>query len=301
MRTSTSDRRQFLLGAAATSLLVACGSSSDPSGGDPDAGPTANESDLSVVRFFGPYFPPGAPARVPFGIADADGALPADAVPGTVVLSVRSPDGEVVAADLTATRHDEGLPRPYYAFEFTPEVTGFHDFTVDVDGAELVSQLQVVGPDAPGMAGFVGPGDPLPPLVTPTVDDPQGVTPVCTRDPMCELHQHTVADLVGTAPLALLVATPAFCQTAVCGPILDVLLGVVPDFPEVEFVHAEVYRNPAENEVPPVASDFAPVVGELGLPFEPVLHLADSSGTVVERLDYIFDASEMREVLSDLR
>ena len=293
-------RRQFLAGAAATTLLAACGGDDDDivAGGAGDEG-TA-EPELSVVRFYGSYFLAGAAARVPFGIADTDGLLPVEASPAEVTVSVAAPDGTTVARDVEATLRAEGLPRGYYEFSFTPEEPGLFDYTVTVDGEELVSQLQVSPADDPIVAEVVGAGDPMPKVETPTVADPRGVTPICTREPVCDLHDRTVAEVVGTAPLVLLVATPAFCQTAICGPVLDIMLERVAAHPGVTFLHADVYANPAEKSQPPVPEDYAPVIGDLGLPFEPVLYTVGADGLVRERLDYIFDGSEMTEAIERL-
>ena len=303
LRLGAPSRRQFLIGAAATTLLAACGDDDDvaTSSETSDASDaSSSDPELSVVRFYGPYFLAGAASRVPFGLADTDGILPIDASPEEVVVSVEAPDGSVVAGDLTARLRADGLPRGYYAFEFTPEEPGFYNFTVSTDAGELPSQVQVAPADDPIFGELVKPGDPMPAIETPTVQDPRGVTPICTRDPICPLHDRTVAEVVGTAPMVLMVATPAFCQTSVCGPVLDIMLEQTGDFPGVTFLHADVYRNPEENQQPPVPEDFAPVTTELGLPFEPVLYTVGADGIVRDRLDYIFDGSEINETVARL-
>lgn len=299
LRSAGATRRHFLLGAAATTVLAACSDSGNGSEAVP-ATPAPDGNDLSILRFFGPYYAAEQAARIPFGLSDSAGLLPADAVPGSLSVSVKNPDGEVVAEDLTAVLHADGLPRPYYAFEFTPASTGFYDFTTDVDGAEVISQFSVIAPDAPEIAPRVDPGDEMPPLVTPTVADGLGVTPICTREPVCPLHDQTVADVVGNGPMALLVATPAFCQTVICGPVLDVMLGIMDDYPDVSFVHAEVFTNPEENSVPLSIEDFAPVVTDLGLPYEPAFYAVGADGVVQDRLDFIFDAADMRASLDQV-
>ena len=293
------SRRQFLAGATAATFLAACGSGDDDTGaGSPDdTAVTLDPTDLSVVRFFGPYYGAEETARIPFGLSDSAGLLPADVLPGNVTVAVRNPEGEVVAEGLTAALRTEGLPRPYYAFEFTPALVGFYDFTMEVEGAEVISQFQVIEADAAEIVDRVGPGDMMPALETPTVDDARGVNPICTREPACSLHDRTVAEVVGNGPMALLVATPAFCQTVICGPVLDLMVDLVSDFPDVSFVHAEVFTDPSQNETPPVIEDFAPVVRELGLPYEPVFYVVDGDGVVRDRLDYIFDSSDMRASL----
>lgn len=298
-RVITPSRRQFLAGATAATLLAACGSGDDDTstGSPDDTAVTLDPADLSVVRFFGPYYGAEETARIPFGLSDSAGLLPADVLPGNVTVAVRNPEGEVVAEGLTAALRTEGLPRPYYAFEFTPALVGFYDFTMEVEGSEVISQFQVIEADAAEIVDRVGPGDVMPPLQTPTVDDARGVTPICTREPACALHERTVAEVVGNGPMALLVATPAFCQTVICGPVLDLMVDLVPEFPDVSFVHAEVFTDPTQNETPPVIEDFAPVVRELGLPYEPVFYVVDGDGVVRDRLDYIFDSSDMRASL----
>ena len=302
------SRRGFLAGVAAAGLLAACGDdddtttdtgADDPTGTDGAAGGIVGG--LSVVRFYGPYYRAGQPARIPFGLSDDEGLLPVDLSPEELTVSLRGPDAEEVASGLTATLYTEGLPRPYYAFEFTPETAGFYDIAFDTDSGEVLTQVQIVESDDAAASAMVGPGDPLPALATPTVDDTRGVTPICTREPACELHARTAADVVAAGePMALLVATPAFCQTVICGPVLDVLLGVLPDVPGVTAVHAEVFRDPENNPVPPTEDDFAPVIGELGLAFEPVLYTVGADGVVRERLDYIFGEAEVRRALEDL-
>jgi len=295
-------RRGFLAGVAAAGLLAACGDDGDGAATTTTAGGDAVVGGLSAVRFYGPYYPAGQPARVPFGLSDDDGLLGADLAPAELGVTVRGPDGDDVASGLTAPLYDDGLPRPYYAFEFEPEAAGFYDVVLDAgEGGEVITQVQVVEADDPAAAAIVGPGDPLPALQTPTTADARGVTPLCTRDPACDLHGRTAAEVVAAGePLALLVATPAFCQTVVCGPVLDVLLDVLPDVPGVTAVHAEVYADPEGMPTPPTPGDFAPVVRDLGLAFEPVLYTVGPDGVVRRRLDYIFGATEVRAALEEL-
>ena len=302
------SRRGFLAGVAAAGLLAACGdddtdmASTDTTGGNGDGDAAAGiVGGLSALRYYGPYYRAGQAARVPFGLADDEGPLPEELMPEELSLSVRDPNTDEVATGLTAQLYTEGLPRPYYAFEFTPETAGFYDIVLDTDAGEVITQVQIVEADDAIVSAMVGPGDPLPQLMTPTVDDARGVTPICTREPVCDLHDRTAAEVLGAGePMVLLVATPAFCQTVICGPVLDVLLGVLPDVPGVTAVHAEVFTDPENNPTPPTAADYAPVIGELGLAFEPVLYTVGADGVVRERLDYIFGEAEIRRALEDL-
>ncbi len=287
------SRRAFIGGVAASGVLLACG--------DDDGGGGGSSDDLSIVRFFGPYYVAGETGRVPLGLADSEGILPFEASPSEVAVTVRDADGATVADGLTAERRGDGLPRPYYAFEFTPEADGFYDVEVDTGGATGLTQVQVVASGDATVGAMVGPGDTMPAILSPTEDDARGVTPICTREPACDLHGRTIADAIAEGPSVILVATPAFCQTVVCGPVLDLLLDVEADHPDLPFVHIEVYRDPGPGfDAPPAPEDFAPAVGELGLLFEPVLYTVRADGTVAERLDYVFDTVEMAAAVDRL-
>ena len=99
--------------------------------------------------------------------------------------------------------------------------------------------------------------------------------------------------LAAGTPVVYLVGTPAFCQTGICGPVLDVMMAVAQDYPSLKFLHAEVYTDNT-------ATEAAPAVGAAGLSFEPVIFLTDAAGQIVERLDVIIDESELREHLTKL-
>jgi hypothetical protein len=105
----------------------------------------------------------------------------------------------------------------------------------------------------------------------------------------------------------LLVATPAYCATAYCGPVLTTMIEADAARDEqglrrIAVVHVEPYANARE-----VAGDLsspdlrlAPTLGPLGLDFEPVLFLVDSTGTLVDRIDNVFDRTELDEALAVL-
>ena len=95
-------------------------------------------------------------------------------------------------------------------------------------------------------------------------------------------------------PIALLIGTPAYCQTGICGPVLDLIVAQQKNYMgKIEMIHAEVdtkaYTGP---ETPTTAS-----VQGYSLPFEPYFVVADASGTIVARLDSIWDADELKTSL----
>lgn len=66
---------------------------------------------------------------------------------------------------------------------------------------------------------------PLPSVPTPTAADPFGVQTIGTQDPTCPLHEVTLAGV------------------AVCGPVLELLVGAVTAQPELAVIHLDVYPN----------------------------------------------------------
>ena len=137
------------------------------------------------------------------------------------------------------------------------------------------------------------------PVDTPTTADARGVQLLCTRTPACPLHDITLREALALGQhVAFLVATPQFCQTAICGPVLDVLLSQKDQFPQIKMLHAEVY--PSEADAQPGQQKVTEAVNAYKLTFEPVLYLARPDGTIMKRVDTIFDGVELNEALTQL-
>ena len=306
------SRRTFLVasaGAAAGLLVAACGSSGDSASDDAQSGdsaaggtdvaqggPPPAQHELSpdgydiVRRFPTSTLVPGT-LRMPISLAVA-GQLLTDPSDGPEELTgwIVDDAGTIVADGLTATKRSEGLPNAYWSF--TAELSEPGLYTLFIDGGTPDGSALEVNDPATVAIPLVG--QPLPPFDTPTVSDHAGVDPICTHDPECPLHDITLTDALATGkPVAYLIGTPAYCQTGVCGPILDLLLELRQDefSDDVVFVHADVYTDETLKEV-------APAVNAYQLDFEPVLFVTDAAGVLSTRLDAVFDKSEMRDALT---
>lgn len=295
------SRRAVLRGATALGVLgtvgglglVACGDGDEPG----TSGTTTTGGDLVLVSML----PEGTAAagsvvRVPLGLGDVDGTLVKDA-PARLTFSIEDVDGNEVVRDLDVARHDAGLPRAYFPVEHGIDEPGFYTARSELDGTPLDAAFQVVDP---GEVAIPRPGDEVPALTTPTTTDPAGVDPICTAEPPCPLHEVELTSVLGTRPVALLISTPAFCQTAICGPVLDLFVAARQEFPDVAFIHAEVYASAAQVEADGLQAPLAPVVEELGFTFEPDLLLIAADGRLGQRLDVIYDEVELREALAAL-
>jgi hypothetical protein len=136
-------------------------------------------------------------------------------------------------------------------------------------------------------------GERPPPIHTPTVSDVGGdVGQIDTRSPHDDMHKVDFADVLGKEPVVVLFATPALCESRVCGPVVDVAEQVEHEAGEgVNFIHMEVFNN---NN----ASDgYRPQMRAFGLRTEPWLFVIDRKGIVRSRIQGAFDASELENAV----
>lgn len=297
------SRRAILLGAAGVAgmgLLAACGSTSSNATGD------ANGTDIALTPVDGrsslqaifdaanPFVVTGSPQRMAFGIVGPDGATIKD-VPASLEFRI-SLNGQDVGAPITVAGHSDGVPIGYYPLRTTFQQPGDYRVAVTLDGASSTQDV-TVGDGA--SSSLVPRGGKMRPVETPTVADHRGVEPICTQPSgTCPFHTQTVTQaLAAGKPTALLVSTPEFCQIGVCGPVLTLLEEAAARYPTIQFIHAEVYTN-AEAVKDAQQATLAPVIDAYGLTYEPALFVADAGGTVIERLDNVFDRGELNEALT---
>ena len=140
-------------------------------------------------------------------------------------------------------------------------------------------------------------GDPAPPSITPTLKE--APLELLTTDPApdASFYEVSIVEAVGSGkPTVVVFATPAFCQTATCGPTLDNVKSIRAEYPAVNFVHVEVFdlaRTP--NELVPV-----PAVDEWHLRSEPWVFVIDADGNVAARFEGVVTPDELRAVLDPL-
>jgi hypothetical protein len=135
-----------------------------------------------------------------------------------------------------------------------------------------------------------------PRIHTPTVSDVGGdVGQIDTRSPHDDMHKVDLANVLGKEPVVLLFATPALCQSRVCGPVVDVADQVEHEAGAgVDFIHMEVYNN---NN----ASDgLRPQLHEFGLRTEPWLFVIDRKGIVRTRIEGAFDVAELEKAVQQV-
>ncbi|MDH3752968.1 MAG: hypothetical protein OEU32_03760 [Acidimicrobiia bacterium] len=291
----TFSRRSVLLGGLAT-VAAACG------GGNGDSATPAVQTDDGTV-FLQPGFADGLRSR-PFLVAGRELVAPiflaggtgrplqVDEIPASIDLEIRQGD-QVVSTQTLPVRGD-GILTPHYSPVFDVDVAGDFD-AVSIIGGNAVGFSFRVG--EAGETGHVQLGDTLRPVDTPTFAEPAGVDPVCTQLPdPCPFHEMTLTDAIGSGrPIVYLVATPAFCQTAICGPVVGMLTDRLAGRDDVAVVHAEVYRSVDVALTPDGVTESVTVYD---LDYEPMQLCADAGGVVRSRLDFAWDTTELDRALA---
>jgi hypothetical protein len=124
--------------------------------------------------------------------------------------------------------------------------------------------------------GVPRPGERAPSIHTPTVEDAGGdLAQITTRIPPDTQNQVDYADALGEEPIVLLFATPQFCQSRVCGPVVDVAEQVKQEYgDEAAFIHMEIFNDNDPGK------GVRPQVRAFRLPSEPWLFTIDRRGTV---------------------
>jgi len=285
------SRRHLLAGAGALLALAACGddsssgssnTASESSGTEPDPG---TKGFTIAQRYPTNTFVPGM-VRLPISLANQQSLL----TTGPPVLNGRVLDSnDQQITTVTAQIHSKDIVIPYWPVNVQIDKPG--NYTLRLDGDDgFGAAFQVTDPSQVTVPYI---GSLLPPFDTPTVDNHRGVEPYCTLTPKpCPLHDVTLTQALASGkPVAYMIGTPAHCQTGTCAPALEFLVKSHERLgDQVVMVHADVYADDAATKV-------APAVTALGLEYEPVLYLTKADAIVKDRIDVVWDQSELDERL----
>lgn len=162
------------------------------------------------------------------------------------------------------------------------------------DGKLTTSQLPSA--EVGAFAGVPRVGKKPPLIHTPTPADTGGdLSKITTRIPPDTQNKVDFADVVGKEPVVLLFATPQFCQSRVCGPVVDVAEQLKQLYGDkVAFIHMEIY-----NENDP-SKGVRPQVRAFHLPSEPWLFAIDKSGRIEAEIEGAFGVEELTRVVKGL-
>ena len=277
------SRRAFLAAGGGMVLAAAAG-------GAAAALPMAESKKLSALLLASDLYASPDPQRIVFALAE--GPKYASGPPARLAYG----QSRKLGAPVGTVLHSRGLPkrRGIYTADVTLPQAGPWLGVVQVkkDGKRQNASLAFQVQDQPKAPV---PGAPAPRAASPTVANPLGVDPICTRNPPCPLHDVSLDTAIGAGkPVAVMLATPALCQSRYCGPVLDDLLTLTDQYKDrITFVHVEIYTNLSGNET-------TPTVQAWGIQTEPWLFGVDATGNVVSRLDGAFGHDEQQQLLQRL-
>jgi hypothetical protein len=127
------------------------------------------------------------------------------------------------------------------------------------------------------------PGEQAISVATPTPQDHRGVEPYCTRTPApCSMHSLSLdTALRNGKPTVLIIGTPRFCESRICGPVVDVVQSVSkgPLGAKANFIHVEEYKDDRDA---PAKKILAPGAAAWKLEFEPVVYYIRPDGSIVD-------------------
>jgi hypothetical protein len=127
-------------------------------------------------------------------------------------------------------------------------------------------------------------GDRAPLIHTPTPSDVGGdLSKITTRIPPDTQNRVDFADALGKEPIVLLFATPQFCQSRVCGPVVDVAEQVKELYGDkAAFIHMEIYKDndPSKGTRQQVRA--------FHLPSEPWVFVIDRNGIIRSEIEGAF-------------
>ncbi len=139
-------------------------------------------------------------------------------------------------------------------------------------------------------------GEKAPKISTPTAEDAGGdLAKITTRLPPDTQNRVDYADALGKEPIVLLFATPQFCQSRVCGPVVDVAEQVKEQYgDEAAFIHMEIYNDNDPSK------GVRPQVRAFRLPSEPWLFAIDRQGVIRAGVEGAFGIDELTSVVKEV-
>lgn len=292
---------RFLILAAmltATALIaIACSGADDSNGGDNNgAGIAASPGNSELVV---------GPNRFAFGLADENNE------------PIHATDG--VSVSLRFFFEDELKSKQEAGFIWAiPDVTGFFVANVDFDqpGTWKV-EATVVRDGSETLIEFPFPvvergaapiiGDRAPATGNLTLSQEPNILRISTdQEPDLSYYELTIAEALDSdRPFVVIFATPAFCATRFCGPVVENVKEISPAFAgRVDFIHIEPFELDAEGllvtaEGPASAMDRVPVQAVLdwNLQTEPWIFIVDGSGIIANRFEGSASPEELRDAI----
>lgn len=303
----------------AIALIAGCGGSDDGTGSRSQSAPaaaafppangktlrqvieSANGQSPNVVSPAAANFYVGT-NRFPFGVFTAGREQITDAQVAIYAAPGRGVDGPAIGPfparieDLTTeaafraktTSDDPDAAQVAYVADIPLDKPGPWAFAALIKTGDGFQYSLLPTPNPVGDYPIPRVGERAPAIHTPTAGEVADIAEIDTRVPPDDMHADDLADVLGRQPAVLLFATPALCQSRVCGPVTDIAQQVKQEYGDrVAFIHQEVYR---ENDI---SKGPRPQMQAYDLPTEPWCFVIDRSGKVSAVFEGPFSVQEL--------
>ncbi len=106
------------------------------------------------------------------------------------------------------------------------------------------------------------------------------------------LHRTRIADAIAQGkPQVIVFATPRYCTSRVCGPMVDIVRTLIPTYGDrVAFIHEEIWESGTLQKL-------SPTVEEWNLRSEPWIFIVDGEGIVRARFEGVTTRRELEAAL----
>ena len=159
--------------------------------------------------------------------------------------------------------------------------------------APAIARLSVVVQQAPPTLSVGSPAPRSRNLIAADVKDLRQID--TSARPDVRLHQVRIADAITMGkPQLIVFATPQFCTSRMCGPIVDIVRTLLPVYEkQVAFTHQEIWQDFAEKKV-------FPTVMEWRLQSEPWIFVVDGQGVIRAKFEGLVTARELETALQNV-
>jgi hypothetical protein len=116
-----------------------------------------------------------------------------------------------------------------------------------------------------------------------------------SQKPDVRLHQVRIVDAIAQGkPQLVVFATPQFCTSRMCGPVVDIVRSLLPTYGKrVAFIHQEIWQDFAEKKM-------FPTVEEWRLDTEPWVFVVDGKGIIRAKFEGLVTAREIEASLQQI-
>ncbi len=305
-------RLPIVLTLSLAALVAACGGSAAPASGDA-ASPAPSDAGTaaSVIPVIVSSRQVVGPNRFVFSFLDPETNLPAASPDRTASIAFIAP-GESQPGTATEATFVWAIEDQRGDYVANVEFPAAGDWKAVFITEAPDSPQQAIGVDfqVAETSPTIPIGGTAPASDTPTAVDVGGDLAQLSTDPTPDpsFYEVSVADaLASKRPFVLVFATPAFCQSAQCGPTLDRIKAVAASAPDdVAFINVEPYQltftegrlQPAldaNGQLQPV-----PSVVEWGILTEPWIFAVDGDGIVRGSFEGVVSEDELNAALAEI-